>query len=475
MTGATGEPPDRRPLDDRDDPDGRGPDGHGDPDGRGDPYDRALAARRGGRPTACGSTLTAAVHAPAAALVCWSLGRTLWDGLADPEIALAFGVLIAVGELVGELVGWGAAPAAGYGRAPAEREGAPLAGAGALAYALLGEAGGRPTAHGVAQTVAVVLAAGLVGLVPKIAGGHGPALDHLARRVLTVGFAATCFQPLYSTGTLSRWLASGPAYPLFLIGLLALTTLCDAVLAAALASARTGWPYGPLLRDELRALLGIGTAICATGVVIALATAVAGLSALPVFCLPLLLTQFAFCRFASVRTTYRQTIASLARSTEIAGYTPHGHARRVAALSRAVGRELGLNAPDLDVLEYAALMHDIGQLSLLDPVPDGATAPLPAAEQRRIALLGGAVVRQTGVPAEVAVIVERQADPYRDQPVTARIVRTVNAYDDLSGGATGPGGPLRALERLRLATAQDHEPGVVEALARVLARGDRAA
>jgi hypothetical protein len=312
-----------------------------------------------------------------------------------------------------------------------------------------------------------------VGLVPHLALGRGQALDHLARRLLTVGFAATCFQPLYDTGALGRWLVDGPRYPLFMTGLLALTALCDAVLAAALARARTGWPYGPLLRDELRALLGIGSAIGATGVVISLATAAAGLWALPVFCLPLLLTQFAFRRFAAVRATYRQTIASLARSTEIAGYTPHGHARRVAALSRAVGRELGLNEPDLDVLEYAALMHDIGQLSLLDPVPAGATAPLPPGEQRRIALLGGAVVRQTGVPAEVAVIVERQADPFRDQPVTARIVRTVNAYDDLAGQTAGPGGPLRALERLRLATARDHEPRVVEALARVLGRGGR--
>ncbi|WP_129294261.1 HD-GYP domain-containing protein [Streptomyces lydicus] len=426
-------------------------------------------ATRPGARAARGGAVIAAVYAPACALACWSLGRTLWEGLAEPGIALAFGLLTAVGELVGR----GARTAAG-GRGPGEREGAPLGAAGALAYALLGEAGGRATTHGVPQTVAVVLAAGLVGLVPQVARGRGPALDHLARRILTIGFAATCFQPLYNTGTLSSWGASGPVYPLFLTGLLALTALCDAVLAAALARARTGWPYGPLLRDELRALPGTGSAICATGVVISLATAVVGLWALPVFCLPLLLTQFAFRRFAAVRTTYRQTIASLARSTEIAGYTPHGHARRVAALSRAVGRELGLNEPDLDVLEYAALMHDIGQLSLLDPVPDGATAPLPPDRQRRIALLGGAVVRQTGVPAEVAMIVERQADPYRDQPVTARIVRTVNAYDDLSGESAGPGGSLRALERLRLATAQDHEPRVVEALARVLACGGRA-
>ncbi|MER5898028.1 metal-dependent phosphohydrolase, partial [Streptomyces sp. NPDC001876] len=85
------------------------------------------------------------------------------------------------------------------------------------------------------------------------------------------------------------------------------------------------------------------------------------------------------------------------------------------------------------------------------------------------ALLGGAVVRQTGVDTEVAVVVEQQADPYRDQPIAARIVRTVNAYDDLCG--EGVSGPLGALEQLRLGTGRDYQPQVVEALARVLARG----
>ncbi len=418
-----------------------------------------------------GAAVVAGVHTAAAALVCWGLVRTLRDGVAEPEIALAFGLLIAVGEVLRR----GPVRTAPPGRGSGERASAPLGAAGALAYALLGAAGGRPTTHGVAQTVAVVAAACLAGLVPRVAGGRGAAADDLVRRVLTAGFAAACFQPLYNSGTLTGWLADGPAYPLFMVTVLALAALCDAVLAATLTRARTGWPYGPLLRDELRSLLGIGSAICATGVVISLGTAVAGLWALPVFCLPLLLTQFAFRRYAAVRATYRQTIASLARATEIAGYTRPGHARRVARLSRAVGRELGLGAADLDVLEYAALMHDIGQLSLLDPVPAGATAPLAPAEQRRIALLGGAVVRQTGVPEAVAVIVERQADPFRDQPVTARIVRTVNAYDDLAAESAGPGGPARALERLRRATAREYEPRVVEALARVLARGGRTA
>ncbi|GHB41640.1 lipoprotein [Streptomyces viridiviolaceus] len=396
-----------------------------------------------------------AIHVCAGLVALSCLASVLWTGLEDRPVALAFGALVTLGELTRRT-------------ATEAREAAPLGAAGALAYALLGEDAGRPAQHGVAQTVTVVLAASLLGSVPHIARGGGPVLDQVARRVLTVAFAAVCFQPLSSQGVFRDW--GGPAHALLLLALLAVTALCDAVLAAAPAHARTGWPFGPLLREELRGMVGITSAVCATGAVMALAVAVAGLWALPVFSVPLLLTQLSYRRYAAVRATYRQTIASLARATEIAGYTPAGHARRVAELGVAVGRDLGLSGPDLTVLEYAALMHDIGQLSLVDPVPAGATAGLPAAQQRRIALLGGAVVRQTGVDAAVAVVVERQADPCREQPVAARIVRAVNAYEEKARDA-GPQGALTALEELRLATAGDYAPEVVESLARVLSRG----
>nr|WP_099048154.1 HD domain-containing protein [Streptomyces thermolilacinus] len=395
-------------------------------------------------------TAVAWVRACAGAVVAGSVAVTLADGVHRPGHALAFGLLVALGVLARRLAG-----------PPAEREPAPLGAAGALAYALL------PGAHGVGQIVTVVVAGALAGAVPHIARGRGPDPDHVARRVLTLTFAAVCARPLHAV--------TGPRHVAALLLVLALTALCDAALAALLRRARlrepggAPVPYGPLLRDGLRNLPGVGSAVCASGVVLALAVTVAGLWALPVLCVPLLLTQLAFRRCAAVRRTYRQTIASLARATEVAGYTPPGHAHRVAALSLAVGRDLGLTGEDLTVLEYAALMHDIGQLSLVDPVPGGATALLPGAEQRRIALLGGAVVRQTGVPPAVAVVVERQADPYREQPLAARIVRAANAYDDLSGETAQ--GALRALEHLRLGTARDYHPAVVESLVGVVARG----
>lgn len=249
------------------------------------------------------------VHTCAALLATGSLAVTLYNGLEERRVALAFGVLVTVGELTRR-------------NGARVREPAPLGAAAALSYALLGEAGGQATHHGVAQVVAVVLAASLLGSVPHVARGQGPTLDHLARRMLTVGFVAVCFQPPYNRGMFDD--CGGPAYALLLLALLSLTALCDAVLAAALAHSRTGWPFGPVLRDELRAVCGIGSAVIATGAVMALAVAVVGLWALPVFSVPLLLAQMSFRRYAAVRATYRQTIASLARATEVAGYTPAG-------------------------------------------------------------------------------------------------------------------------------------------------------
>src|SRR4051812_31967505 len=100
--------------------------------------------------------------------------------------------------------------------------------------------------------------------------------------------------------------------------------ILDAVLAAAVRATREGSRMLAVLGDELRAVLSLGSAIGATGVLIALAAKPMDVLALPVFLAPLLLTQFAFRRYAVVRETYRQTIRSLSRVTELGGTPRRG-------------------------------------------------------------------------------------------------------------------------------------------------------
>ncbi|MBQ1124664.1 HD-GYP domain-containing protein [Streptomyces sp. B15] len=407
--------------------------------------------------------LVAAAYGAAVLVAGAALGIVLWRGVTRPGVALAFGLVVAVGEL--------ARVRLSEDRAGVRTTGL-LSGAGALGYALCGQVGGTPAGHGVAQAVAVALVGTLVGLTPHVALGQAPPPQAPARLALGVGGAAVCGQALYGSGWLGRTVEPGGLFTLCLLALALCVGCLDALLAAATAALGSEGSYGRAVREELLARLGTVPALAATAVLLALAVAVAGLWALPLCCAPLLVMQFALCRRASVRATHRRTLASLARAPEVAGCTPHGHARRVAELSRAVGRELGLAGGELTALEYAALTHDVGQLSLAEPVPGGATTALEPGRQRRIALLGGAVLRQAGVRWRVASAVEAQADPYREQSVTARVLRTVNAYDDLLAGSHTADAAAReqALRALRTATGRDHEPRVVEALSRVVAR-----
>jgi response regulator RpfG family c-di-GMP phosphodiesterase len=167
--------------------------------------------------------------------------------------------------------------------------------------------------------------------------------------------------------------------------------------------------------------------------------------------------------------------------TELGGYTESGHSRRVSMLAVQVGRELGMSDADLRDLEYAALMHDIGQLSLAEPIPGGATVVAAPLEQRRIARLGADIIKQTGVLDRVASIVAHQAEPYRraheirgrDVPLAARIIKAVNAYDDLVGDTYEISRRRDALERLRLGMAYEYDPLVVESLSQTVERTAR--
>jgi len=385
-------------------------------------------------------------------------------------VALAFGSFIALGEVLRINL-------------PGDGETAPIASAAALAYALLGKVGSTTPTIRVADVVVVTAAGGIVGAVPHVAAGRRLGLDVIARRVLVVAFVAALFRPLWGDGhgPLSGSDASNRTLAVVMVALVAAAGLFDAALAALVRTDRDRAPYLPSLRSELGSLVGLGSAIGATGVLIALAAQVMQLWAIPVFVVPLLLTQFSIRRYAGIRQTYAQTIRSLSRVTEVGGYTETGHSRRVTDLALAVGRDLGMSDSELLDLEYAALMHDLGQLSLTDPIPGGATVMAAPDAQRHIAEMGAAVIRQTGVLDRVADIVERQADPYRrphetvDEtlPLSSRIIKAANAYDDLVGDSRESVRRLEALERLRLSMAYDYDPRVVNSLARVVQRNNR--
>src|SRR6516162_11941704 len=407
-----------------------------------------------------------------------SVAQTAVEGLRDPRIAVAFGVLIAFGEVLRLNL-------------PGDRETAPIGMAGALAYALLIRVGVNPVHYTAEQVVTITAIAMILGALPHLAVGRPAKVSSMATRLLCVAFVAFIFRPLAGNGAVVRdW---GLAVSL-MTTLTVVALLLEAVLTALLRVDEQRARFRVALVDEMRVQLPLGAAVGASALLIAFAAEVMGLAALAVFTAPLLVTQVAFRRYAGIRATYLQTVRALAQVTEIGGYVEPGHSERVSRLAIAIGRELGIHEPELLELEYAALMHDIGQLSLHDPIPGGATVLVSRQDQQRIAELGADVIQQAQVLGAVAEIVRRQNEPYRGvevahegyrggpgrldrvdgepsrPPLSSRIIKAANAFDDLVGSSLDPGRAAAAVQQLRLDTASEYDPEAVEALSRVVSR-----
>jgi hypothetical protein len=381
------------------------------------------------------------------------------------HVAVAFGILIALGELLRLAL-------------PGGREAAPIATAGAMAYALLlyvqnvpGPRAPLPPPIPALQVIAVAAIAMTIGALPHMAAGRSVGVTGMASRLVAVSCVAFIFRSLTGIHAIVSqwWLAASVMTVLLVFG-----CLIDAVIGALIRADDLGARFGVALWDEMRVQWPLAAAVGASAMIIVFATESMGLPGLAVFVAPLLVTQLAFRRYAGIRSTYLQTVRALARVTEVGGYVESGHSHRVSVLAVAVGRELGMTEPDLLDLEYAALMHDIGQLSLRDPIPGGATVLVSRGDQQRIAELGADVIAKAGVLDRVAELVRCQSLPARGYdpapPVGSRIIRAANAFDDLVGGSTDRDRSTAALERLRLDTSSEYDAGVVEALSEVAGR-----
>ncbi len=395
----------------------------------------------------------------------WEGGRALPDMVVVHEVTiLAFVLAIAVGEL------------ARLGM-PSGRETAPLASASALAVAFLGEVYGEPTFDVPAGFVVLVVAMGLFSAaIVRSVRRRRVGLDQIAARLIGVALAAGLARGVGSGGE-SLWdRALDQTVPRSLVALWMVLVagaglVVEIVLVSAVRSERQRTPLSTALLDETGEVAPLTFAVVTSGPLVALMAPVFGLASLPAALFPLAITYVAVGQYARNRVTYRETIATLSHLTEHGGYTPAAHAERVAALSVRIGRLLGLSDRELRDLEYAALLHDLGQISLREPIPGGATVLAAPSDQRDIAHEGARIVRQAEGLDTVADYVEAQTTPYRQVrefgepvPLASRILKVANAFDDLTGGRDDPVEVDAAMERIHLGLGYAYDPQVVEAL-----------
>ncbi|MCL1600402.1 MAG: HD domain-containing protein [Actinomycetia bacterium] len=207
----------------------------------------------------------------------------------------------------------------------------------------------------------------------------------------------------------------------------------------------------------------------AAGALFGLAWEVMGLWAVAVAVLPYAFAHTAFERYSSTRVTYGQTIKALAQIPEVAGLAPLGHSTRTSDMAVAIAQEMGLNPSHVTELEYAALMHDVGRITLNEP------AILRAGfTDEDIARWGAQIIAEAPYLDNVSELVRLQHRPYRspgiefdpDIPMTSKIIKVASAYDQtqIEEGLS----PVESLERIHQGSAYEFDPRVAASLRRVL-------
>jgi diguanylate cyclase (GGDEF)-like protein/putative nucleotidyltransferase with HDIG domain len=121
-----------------------------------------------------------------------------------------------------------------------------------------------------------------------------------------------------------------------------------------------------------------------------------------------------------------------------------GHSRRVQQLSLAIGRELALSQPELELLGYAALFHDIGKLGIPDAIllKPASLTPEEWALMQRHAEEGARIIDRLGFLEDAVPAIRHHHERfdgtgYPDKisgdeiPLGARIIHVADALDSM--------------------------------------------
>jgi putative nucleotidyltransferase with HDIG domain len=190
--------------------------------------------------------------------------------------------------------------------------------------------------------------------------------------------------------------------------------------------------------------------------------------------------------FAELERAYLQTVLALANAVDAKDTYTADHAQRLAQMALAVGRQLGMNAHELEDLRYGAILHDIGKIGVPDQILKKPTR-LETQEWeiiRQHPLIGAKILEPVTHLTGAARIVRHHHERYDGTgypdglageaiPLGARILAVVDAYCAIKDERVYKRARSHeeAVAELKRCAGSQFDPHLVEIFLQLLERG----
>ncbi len=221
--------------------------------------------------------------------------------------------------------------------------------------------------------------------------------------------------------------------------------LINSLLVTIVISLDSGMSVSKVYRINIKEVIPSYLAEAPMGFIMAIIYVQIGILGILLFFFPLLLARQSFELYTRMRKMYLDTIRTLAATIDAKDPYTHGHSERVSQLAVQLAKKLDFVETEIEYLEYAAILHDIGKIGIADSIL-GKKDRLTEQEYNKIKehpVIGASIIGSIEFLQKCSKTILHHHERYdgggypqgikgEEIPRTARLLAVVDAYDAMN-------------------------------------------
>jgi putative nucleotidyltransferase with HDIG domain len=291
--------------------------------------------------------------------------------------------------------------------------------------------------------------------------------------------------PAVLAGVVVQWFDAGITSPQMLAAVLVGGTLFFLVtesLTAVAVALRDDRSFTAVLEGNIKSYGLTMVGLTPIAWLMALAYVFIGPLVAFVFALPLYTTRAAYKAVVDIRNMFTQTVRALASAIDARDPSTRRHSDHVSGIAVEIGQVMNLSEPELEQLEWAGLLHDIGKIGIRDAV---LLKPERLTREERMLMnehpaKGEEILRDVDQLSKVRPLIRHHHEWYNGSgypdrligeeiPLLARVLHVADAFEAMTASRPYrpvPLKPAEALSELQRYAGIQFDPQVVDAFSR---------